>query len=253
MEEIERVAGTEPAEIARRIAAARPVIFTDMSSQWPACHRWSLDYLRSFADRRVLVAQSYPGRLDVSSDGIPQKEIPLGEFLDGLAGGRTDRYLITPLRSTLPELVEDLRWPAVFEQASFSDLRIWLGPADYCTPLHRDMPDNLFLQVFGSKNVILLPRDVRGVYRHGVLSGAPNFACVDAEDPDLSRFPRFPADDRITCVVRAGEVLYIPRLWWHQLRSIDVSASVSLWFANGLPGLLARGAQRYASWRKLRP
>jgi hypothetical protein len=254
-DEIGRVPGRSAEQLEHHLAAAVPIIFTELCADWPARRLWSIDYLRSrFADRQVLVAAAQQGRLIVSAEGIPQQLLSLGDFLDGLAEGRRDRYLITPVRSMLPELFQDLRFPPVFERARFQDSRLWIGPGDFCTPLHRDLPDNLFAQIFGSKRVILVPREDRSrVYRRGLFSSAPNFARVDAEHPDLAKFPRFARARRLTCVVGPGEVLYIPQLWWHQLRSVDVSASVSLWWADGWAAWVARGAQSYARWRGLRP
>jgi ribosomal protein L16 Arg81 hydroxylase len=52
--------------------------------------------------------------------------------------------------------------------------------------------------------------------------------------------------------VNAGEVLYIPRMWWHQVTSLEVSASINFWFANGPVALVARLSQIYARLRGLR-
>lgn len=254
MDEILRVPGRSSDEIAHHMAAGRPVIFTALTADWPARERWSLEYFRDrCADQNVLVARAQNGRILVSKQGIPQVQMRFGEFLDGLAQGRTEYYLTTPAKSMLPTLMEDVRYPEVYRRASFTDARLWVGPADFCTPLHHDWPENLFAQLLGSKRVLLVPRaQSHKVKSYGLLSGAPNFAQVDAESPDLQRFPEFAGTTRLCCTVGPGEVLYIPRLWWHQLRSNEVSASFNLWFARGFVALVAHASQSYARLRKLR-
>jgi hypothetical protein len=254
-QDIVRVPGRTDEEVRSHLSRGEPVIFTALTEHWPARELWSLSYFRSrAADANVLVAHTPGGRLPVGGGkAIPQQQMRFGEFLDGLQSGRRDRYLITPIWQMLPQLMGDVRLPAVYAQAAFTDARFWVGPADFCTPLHHDLPENLFAQIVGRKRVVLIPRwQRRAVYPFGPFSGTPNFAQVDAERPDLARFPAFARATRLSCVVEPGEVLYIPRRWWHQLQSLDVSASVNLWFAEGLTALLSRGAQAYARLRRLR-
>lgn len=44
------------------------------------------------------------------------------------------------------------------------------------------------------------------------------------------RFPLFESAEYVEGVLGPGECLYIPRGWWHYVRSLDVSASVSFWW-----------------------
>jgi ribosomal protein L16 Arg81 hydroxylase len=34
----------------------------------------------------------------------------------------------------------------------------------------------------------------------------------------------------MSAVLEPGDLLYMPPLWWHAMRSEDISASVSMWF-----------------------
>jgi hypothetical protein len=52
--------------------------------------------------------------------------------------------------------------------------------------------------------------------------------------------------------VAPGELLYIPRFWWHQVRSLDFSVSVNYWWATGWIWTIVRSALAYQRLRKLR-
>jgi hypothetical protein len=170
-----------------------------------------------------------------------------------LRAGRPELYLLSPVEERLPALLDDVIPPAIQREASWHSTRLWIGPIGACSPLHRDFADNLFVQVLGSKRLILIdPRHTRDVYPRRPWSGVPNFSRVDAERPDDPEFPRFARVPRLTCVVEPGEMLYIPRLWWHHVRSLETTASINLWFANGLPAVMAKLLQRYARARGLR-
>jgi lysine-specific demethylase 8 len=181
---------------------------------------------------------------------IAQKTMRFGEFLDALLAGRKDLYLGTPVDEPLSGLMADIRLPSACEQASWLNLRLWVGPGGIKTALHHDLPDNLLVQFRGRKHVILIPRKQgRDCYPYSPFSKVPNFSRVDAERPDLARFPRFARVTPISGELEAGDVLFIPRLWWHQVRSVNLSISLNLWYANGLTALAVQAAQRLSRFR----
>lgn len=56
------------------------------------------------------------------------------------------------------------------------------------------------------------------------------FSQMDVEKPDLAKFPLFASAHVYDCVVDAGESLFIPKQFWHHVRSLDPSISISCWF-----------------------
>ena len=53
---------------------------------------------------------------------------------------------------------------------------------------------------------------------------------VDVEDPDNDKYPLFSGARGVQCDLQEGELLYIPREWWHYVRSLSLSFSVSFWW-----------------------
>jgi ribosomal protein L16 Arg81 hydroxylase len=47
----------------------------------------------------------------------------------------------------------------------------------------------------------------------------------------------------IELFVEPGDALYIPSRWWHQVRSLDLSVSFNIWWAQGPLGLAVRAAE----------
>lgn len=87
------------------------------------------------------------------------------------------------------------------------------------------------VQVVGRKYIRLCPPSASSsVYPHkqGMLT---NTSQVDLDRPDPERFPLFAAASFVDCVLEAGEMLYIPPRWWHYVKALSNSFSVSFWWA----------------------
>ncbi len=52
----------------------------------------------------------------------------------------------------------------------------------------------------------------------------------DEKQEREKQFPMFAGAEYVEAVLEPGEILYIPKGWWHYIRSLDVSASVSFWW-----------------------
>ena len=99
------------------------------------------------------------------------------------------------------------------------------------TPLHHDPHHNLLAQAVGLKYVRLYPPAATPrlyPYQQGLTTNASQ---VDLDAPDLVRHPDFAGLPHQECLLRPGEMLYIPPGWWHYVRSLAVSFSVSFWWS----------------------
>jgi oxalate decarboxylase/phosphoglucose isomerase-like protein (cupin superfamily) len=110
---------------------------------------------------------------------------------------------------------------------------VWFGPSGATTQAHYDVHDNFYAQLYGRKRFILFPPEqYRELYLNGFLHSGAQQSQVDLEHPDYERFPRFKDVAALDAVIEAGDVLYLPSLWFHHVIALDLSFSVSIWSKN---------------------
>ena len=186
----------------------------------------------------------------------------------GPDGQRDVAYLAQhPLFTQLPSLRSDIRIPdlcytsppphptdAGKNQPEVDEplLNAWFGPPGTITPLHNDPYHNLLVQVVGYKYVRLYsPTDTKHMYARGKEDGVEmnNTSMVDVgavegwdqppearqltdeeKEDEKRREASFRKAPYLDCILGPGDTLYIPIGWWHYVRGLSVSFSVSFWW-----------------------
>lgn len=212
----------------------KPVIITNCITHWPAMceHKWTVSYIKTIAGSRTVpveIGDKY------TSEEWTQKLISMSEFIDTyIEPNNSTGYLAQhQLFEQIPELKDDIIVPDYCYLSDKEDenviINAWFGPEGTISPLHHDPYHNLLVQVVGSKYIRLYDRKLSDfVYPHeGMLD---NTSQVDVENWDKDNFPKFGDADYVECILKEGEMLYIPPKWWHYIRSLSTSFSVSFWW-----------------------
>ncbi|XP_022214299.2 HSPB1-associated protein 1 [Drosophila obscura] len=113
-----------------------------------------------------------------------------------------------------------------------NDFTFWLGSEQANTPCHYDtFGVNIVVQVYGSKSWLLFPPDTplqstRVPYEESSVYCLDNFYA-----PAGDKLPRLMeySNQAHQCTLRAGDVLIVPRHWWHYVEATETSLSVNYW------------------------
>ncbi|NXX40873.1 KDM8 protein, partial [Tricholaema leucomelas] len=212
----------------------KPVVLEGITDHWPCMKKWSVDYFCQVAGCRTVPVELGSRYTD---EEWSQKLMTVGDFIsEYIVNENGIGYLAQhQLFDQIPELKEDIRIPdyCCLGEGEEDDITInaWFGPAGTVSPLHQDPQQNFLAQVFGRKYICLCPpEESENLYPHEsqILH---NTSQVDVEDPDLVKFPSFRKAALQSCVLMPGQVLFIPVQYWHYVRSLDISFSVSFWWS----------------------
>ncbi|KAL7276785.1 hypothetical protein RUND412_000209 [Rhizina undulata] len=233
-----------------------PVIITGSLSHWPAMDSrpWSSTaYLLSKTNSGKRLVPVEVGKSYTDEDW-GQKLMTFREFLKKyiLEASETKGYLAQhDLLSQVPSLRNDIAIPDYcwtspppppenvkkVEVLAEPLINAWFGPKGTVSPLHTDPYHNILCQVVGRKYVRLYPPDEtekvypRGVQEDGLDMSNTSYVDVEGDDEEIRRrFPRFRQARYVEGVLNQGGALFIPCGWWHYVRSLDVSFSVSFWW-----------------------
>lgn len=247
------------------IATNKPVIIRNAFSHWPALTRWTPEYLRQKVGSKVIsVAVTPNGYADaVNGDRFvmpEERRMTFSDVLDIVEGKVQRRGVFyvqkqcSNLLDELPELTDDVEphisWMSTALGKRPDAVNFWLGEASAVTSMHKDHYENLYCVVSGEKSFILLPPTDRpfipygsyqpAVYRQSddgefevidqIDSEQVPWIPLDPLDPDLVRYPQYSQARPISCSVKAGEMLYLPSLWFHHVRQSHGCMAVNFWY-----------------------
>lgn len=231
---IRRVAGLDAREFHRdHYAANRPVIVTDVVSRWPAMNKWDLAYLRERFGGETVTYQ-YGRSAEDHRDSFVDHTVqgPLSEFIDLVENapeGMSPPYLIAHDRildrPSFKPLLEDVVFDERYFDGADTHGRVffWLGPEGAATPMHRDLGNVYMAQIMGRKLIRMVPaKEMHLVYNE---SGYHSEA--DFDDLALDDFPLLRDAHVMEFVLEPGDLLFIPVGWWHFVKSLDTTITVT--------------------------
>jgi hypothetical protein len=213
--------------------ANRPVIVRGLMKNWKALQQWSPDHFaRRFGNCSVEIVTGRSRDPHYESNFLSHRTtLRMKDYVRMIneAGESNDFYLSARnfffQRKAFKSLMDDMRCPRGFlNPKTFRRApNLFFGPKGTVTPLHHDGLNVLFGQIYGRKLFKLIPPfDMDKVYVERVC-----FSGVDLGKVDYSRFPLMRGASILEAVVEPGEFLFIPVGWWHWVKALHISISVS--------------------------
>lgn len=221
----------------------KPCIITGAMDNWKAVSLWSIDYLKfNTASKSVLCHVSLS---DYFGNFYQIEKINLSEFFNWLISEKpptnseylfadkfSKNYFLTlDIANICPKLLQDIEVPEYFNHKLLEKLYLWVGRGNNRVRIHYDSFHNLYAQLIGQKRWVIFPPEQSSlIYPYPWYH--PLFWCsqVDANQPDLQRFPNFSKAKPLEITTEPGEILFLPAGWWHSPVGIGLNVAVNFWW-----------------------
>ncbi|MEN2498787.1 MAG: Lysine-specific demethylase 8 [Marteilia pararefringens] len=102
------------------------------------------------------------------------------------------------------------------------DVNIWIGPQKTISPTHFDLKNNILTQIVGAKHIILFDPKL---HDFPLAKGFTNTADIDVKQVQSADYTKCKS-----IMLLPGQMLFIPKGWWHYCVSMTSSVSISCWF-----------------------
>lgn len=246
------------------VSQNKPVIIRNGVYNWPALKYWSEnEYLleKCNSEKLIKVSVTPNGYADAITEGkfvMPhEEEMTLESFLKIMKNPGNNVYYIQRQNSNLieemSELMEDIHelpWAKEAFNKEPDAINFWMGDSRAVTSTHKDPYENIYCVVKGYKDITLFPptdlpwlpyemfdqaifeKNMDGNFSIKTLDENPKIPWipVDPLNPDLEKYPDFVNAHPVKLRLNAGDVLYLPSLWFHHLKQSQGCIAVNFWY-----------------------
>lgn len=215
-----------------------PLLITGVAAQWACCESWDLASLTArLGDLDVApFVTAASSRNTVLKQVNETRPMKFGQALAHLFGVEriVDGSLYLRIGSASPgfaELAADFAVPEVGAPYEPAATGIWFSQTGNVTPAHHDWWHSFLIQVRGAKRYTLVhPLDV--VNAQSGWQDGERYDLAPAPALDFARAADWSGEVCYTGILSAGEILYIPPFWLHEVETLtDGNISIPMRFS----------------------
>ncbi len=209
----------------------KPLVIRKATEIWPALQKWTFEYLKEVVGDKTVPLYNSAKADPTKPINASAAEMKFADYIDLIQTKPTDLriFLFDPIKEA-PKLLKDYRSPTDL-MGGFLDKypNMFFGGKGSVTFLHYDIDlAHIFHTHFnGRKHVILF--DYKWKERLYALPFA-TYALenYDVERPDFEKFPALDGIEGQETILEHGDTLFMPTGFWHWMKYLDGSFSISL-------------------------
>ncbi|MEC5158384.1 cupin-like domain-containing protein [Chryseobacterium sp. MP_3.2] len=209
----------------------KPVVIRNMAKKWPAYQKWTMEYMKeTVGDVEVPLYDS--SKADPAAPiNASATKMKFSDYIDLIKEKPTDLriFLFDPIK-TAPKLLDDYISPKEL-MGGFLDKypNMFFGGKGSETFLHYDIDmAHIFHTHFNGRKHVLLFDNKWKERLYQIPFATYALEDYDISNPDFEKFPALEGVQGVECFLEHGDTLFMPTGWWHWMRYLDGSFSISL-------------------------
>ncbi|ANF50743.1 cupin [Chryseobacterium glaciei] len=209
----------------------RPVVIKNMAKKWPAYQKWTMDYVKEVVgDVEVPLYDSK--KADPAAPlNTPTTKMKFADYIDLIQREPTDLriFFFDPIKHA-GKLLEEYIPPKEL-MGGFLDKYpgMFFGGKGSVTFLHFDIDlAHIFHTHFNGRKHVMLFENKWKERLYQLPYATYALEDYDIENPDFEKYPALDGVEGIDCYLEHGDTLFMPTGWWHWMKYLDGSFSLSL-------------------------
>lgn len=212
-----------------------PVVFKNLSKDWPAHTKWNWDYFRNLLGNKIVPLYHNEKSDAYTPINRPDDYKTFGEYIDMIRKGPAAwRIFLFNIFHHAPQLVKDFTWPEHLMKGFVKKYpMLFTGGAGSITHMHYDIDLShiLHTQFCGRKRVLMFPyQEQYKLYRKPfeVLSLADFSNYYEEGKVDYEKFPALKLAEGLDFILEPGDTLFMPAGYWHHMEYLESGFAMSL-------------------------
>ncbi|MDR0229763.1 MAG: cupin-like domain-containing protein [Flavobacteriaceae bacterium] len=231
LQEIERVKSiSEKDFIENYFKKQKPVVIENLTQDWPAYTKWHLNYIKEIAGDKIVPL--YDDRPVSHKDGFNEAHatMKMSDYIDLLQSKPTNyRIFLYNIMKEVPSLKEDFKWPKLGLRLVKQLPMLFFGGTNSKVFMHFDIDYSniLHFNFNGEKQCMLFAPD-QSKYMYKIPHALISREDIDFDNPNFDKWPALQYAQGYVCNLKHGEMLYMPEGYWHYMKYLTPSISMSL-------------------------
>ena len=209
----------------------RPLIIKGLTKTWPAREKWTAEYLKEVVGKKVVPLYDNSKADPSKPINSSAAEMPFDEYMDLIRSQPTElRIFFFNIFKQAPQLLDDIVLPKDLMGGFLESMpAMFFGGSNSVTFLHYDIDlPHIFHTHFGGRKHVVLFENKWKRRLYCIPNATYALEDYDVANPDIEKFPALDGVEGFEVFLEHGDTLFMPTGYWHWMKYLDGSFSLSL-------------------------
>src|SRR3954468_11580594 len=209
----------------------RPLVIKRLTKDWPALNKWTPEYLKQVVGKKVVPLYDNSKADPSKPINAAAAEMPFDEYIDLIKSSPTElRIFFFNIFKQAPQLLDDIVLPKDLMGGFLESMpAMFFGGSNSVTFLHYDIDlPHIFHTHFGGRKHVILFENKWKRRLYCIPNATYALEDYDVLNPDIEKFPALDGVEGTEVFLEHGDTLFMPTGYWHWMKYLDGSYSLSL-------------------------
>lgn len=209
----------------------RPLIIKGLAKTWPAYQKWDAAYLKQMIGDKVVPLYDNSKTDPSKPINAATAHMTFTDYMDLIKTQPTElRIFFFNIFKHAPQLLDDIVLPKNLMGGFLESMpSMFFGGSDSVTFLHYDIDlPHIFHTHFGGRKHVILFENKWKRRLYCIPNATYALEDYDVLNPDVKRFPALEGVEGSQAILEHGDTLYMPTGYWHWMKYLEGSFSLSL-------------------------